>query len=1648
MKVTIWGARGSVPAPLTPAAVREKIVSALLSIGDIEKGELREELISTILEAPHLSVDTSTQALNLELEEAYEKAQRKRRQLIEHYLEGLSPLAGSTAGGNTPCVEIRSDDDLFIIDAGSGIRELGLELMKGPWGRGDGVIHLFFSHPHWDHIQGFPFFRPAFIPGNKIFIYSVHDMETVLRSQQSEINFPVSVDYMQASLTFKRIEPGEVCKFDDLSIRTIANHHPGKAYGYRFEKGNKVFVYASDASYPDDTDLRPYLNFFDEADLLIFDAQFTQRESDEKEDWGHSSSFMGVEMAQQAKVKTMLLYHHDPRYSDRDLEKILETTLKFQQNQYPAEIPVNVMIAQEGQTFDLTPSQTTQIQQVPGSKAAILKPSGIFDEHVAAELKEQFAEMIRTDRPTQLIIDMSEVELLQVAGLRALVKLRKDSQSIPMALAGLSLNVRQLIELAGYIDFFAIYPSVHTALNALKTYETINLLGQTLKNRYRIEAKIGDGRLGSVFKAVDLRKDMLVAVKILSPSFSEGAIQQFLRQARQIVDLIHPNIVNVYDCDEDRGLSFMVEELIERKTLQDLTDEHQGHPLSFKLALNLAQSIVGGLQYAHAHGVVHGDLKPKNILLDDEVKISDFGLGQLEGGRTLLNINVPLAPLTAHYLAPEQISGQTIDPRTDLYTLGVVLYELFTGHSPFEGNVPEPDGGYHTASLIPPRQLNPDLSRSLEHLILKLMAKDPDKRYQSARQILNILTSMSVFSSDRVNNSYPFINRSLSTFVNRGADLQRLEGLWRKAQQGQGQIVLLRGASGLGKSSLIQEFMARLDKVTLLVGNCQKSDYGPAYHPFVSGLEAYFNTISTDQTLHPNEGEAWFEVAQLIPEVRRLIPASLLITSRTLPQSTSSTLIQALKQATQQQPWLLILDDLQWADQNSLYLLAYLARHAEAVAMMIIGAYTEENEAEPSKALTNILTILSEQPNCTTIALEPLSQEEVKSLVESINAQSVPVELIAAIHKLTKGNPLYVKQIIKGLIDEGVMGGGDNKWHFGPVVEMGLPQSVSQTISRRIGHLSRETQALLTQAAILGPIFQFEDLHELSDLSEWDALESLEIALERQLLTCTPDKDVIAFSHIEVQQVLYEGLSSLKRRLMHREAGEALERRYPLEPHQRVEALAYHFLQAGELEKGLHYCIQAALQAKSSYASQSALYWYSIALDVMDQLGQENVSPQQRFELLLAREQIYNDQGNRHAQITDLTALQNLAQSLNDPAKQALVHKRQSTYQHGMNHLSEALTEAQAGLIAARQSSNPILESESLIQLAYLAMYQGELNLAREHLRTAQINLTKTNDHRTMGESLNGLGTLYLLLNDNLESEKCYQRALNLAQTSNDRYLEICCLNNLGKMSLGKGDFDAVMACHQQALALSQLIGYRQGEATAFNGMATFYKNLGEYELARDQVEQAILIHRQIEDEQGLADDLQILGGIHRATNDYVAARDYIGQALEIFQRVKNKVQQGATWLELALAFEGLKDFAKARHAYEQVQALQAELKGDISANFDTQVGLARCSLGEAKAEQAYREVEPCLKALPLENKVFGLKYPLRFYLTLFEVLRANQDAAGSFSMLQQGQVLLQQWANTLSDPQLQTSFLENVSEHRAFEIYTQQATEVKNTNL
>ncbi|MCB0195813.1 MAG: protein kinase [Anaerolineae bacterium] len=1623
MKVKIWGARGSIPAPLAPQSVREKIVAALLNIAEIDKKASQEELLSALLAQNQFGKVES------ESQESRQKRQSKRRQVVENYLDNLSPLGGTTAGGNTPCIEIRAGDDLFIIDAGSGMRSLGLELMKGPWGKGQGVIHLFFSHPHWDHIHGFPFFRPAFIPGNQIHIYSVHDIETALRRQQEKISFPVPLDYMQATMHFNHIEPGEVCEFGDVRVRNMYNHHPGDAYSYRFEKGEKVFVYASDSSYPEGTDLRPYANFFADADVLVFDSQFTQKESDEKEDWGHSSSFFGVEMAQRAKVKTLLLYHYDPTYSDNDLEKILADTLKFQENQYPDTPPVNVIIAQEGQVFDLTPVKKTQIQQVPGSKAAILKPTGIFDEHLAVELREQFTRMVDTERPAYLIIDMSGVEMLQVAGLRALVKLRNHQRGIPMALAEPSQSVQQLIELAGYLDFFAIYPSVHAALNALRSRETLNLPGQTLKNRYRVDSKIGEGRLGTVFKGVDLEQNVPVAVKILSSSFSDGAIERFLRHARQIVELIHPNIADVYDCDVDRGISFMAEEYIEGRTLRDMINEQPGQRLPLESVLSIVESITHALEYAHSAEVVHGDLKPKNVLLaDGEIKISDFGLGRLESGRALVNINVPLALVTARYLAPEQVLGHPIDARTDLYALGVMMYEMLTGQPPFKGSDQEVLDHHLNKTPTLPRELNPKIPLMLDHLIMRLLDKDPNKRYATARQIRYILNSISLNGSGEiVQRKDP--REQWPALVGRQNELQTLFELWEETQNGHGQVVFLHGETGLGKTRLIREFISSLDDTTVLVGTCQKLEGSPPYYPFITAVNSYFNTTLPEET-EQRISHVWNEIVQLVPEAGQMVTnAPVASTSETTTRTSLATLSESIATATTQRPWLLVFDDLQWIDAASLKLLNYLAHNANNIKLMMIGIYSNDRP-EGDDILADTLTALSQQSNCTFITPMSLTQDETKALLENIWSQSVPIDISTAIYKQAQGNPFFIEQIARGLIDEEIIAWDAGRWHFVPIEFEELPGSIDKTILRRFDRLNRETQTLLNQAAILGEEFTFEDLIEMSTLSREDALSCLDTALERQLLEEVVGEQRLRFSHIYIQGILYRMLNSMKRRMLHREAGEALERRR-FHDKEFANQLAYHFLQAGELEKGLAYSIRTATYASIIYANQTALFWYSRALDILEDLGDERSVYYQSFEILAAREQIYNNLGHRTAQNADLITLQKIAQALKEPAKQAIVHNRRSIFEQISSRLPDALSEAQAGLIAAQQSGNLLVESKSLLQMARLALHQGQFIQAHEHLKIILDKLKRTNNQQDEAEIINALGTVQKLLGNYSECGTYYQQALAMSQLVSDRHGQAMYLSNLADVLLIKGDYERAERYQQQSLLLNKMIGKLQGEALCLNRMARIYKALGLYDLALAHVRSARDLHRMIEDGQGEAGDLRILGTLHALKNrDYVKARDYIGQALELAQYSKNKVLEVDIWLEFGLALEGLQDFEKARNAFEQMRATQKKTKYTYG-SLDAEAGLARCLLHEGKLVEARQMIEPCLYALSSAPDAWPIKYPVRIFLTANDIFSQSGDIQKASHICDSGYTWLQNRVAKINNPEWRAAFLQDITDHK-----------------
>jgi len=311
INISFWGVRGSIPSSPDPSEYDQKLVKILK---DCQKKKFVND------------------------------------QSIEAYVSQLPIEMKRFVGNNTSCVHISVEDKHIILDAGSGIRRLGEMLMKYEFGDGHGEAHILLSHTHWDHIMGFPFFAPAYKSGNNITIYGVHNgLEQRISNQQEDEYYPVSLSAMGAVIDFFQLRKEEAYDLDGIWITNKMLNHPGGSFGYRIDHRGKSIVYATDSEYKniDDDRHAAFVEFFRDADILIFDAQFTIDESIEKENWGHSTSLQGVNFAAAANVKHLVFFHHDPSYSDQKLEAILNDAIEYRKKHFKDK-DIHISLAREG----------------------------------------------------------------------------------------------------------------------------------------------------------------------------------------------------------------------------------------------------------------------------------------------------------------------------------------------------------------------------------------------------------------------------------------------------------------------------------------------------------------------------------------------------------------------------------------------------------------------------------------------------------------------------------------------------------------------------------------------------------------------------------------------------------------------------------------------------------------------------------------------------------------------------------------------------------------------------------------------------------------------------------------------------------------------------------------------------------------------------------------------------------------------------------------------------------------------------------------------------------------------------------------------------------------------------------------------------
>src|SRR5689334_14770816 len=580
--------------------------------------------------------------------------------------------------------------------------------------------------------------------------------------------------------------------------------------------------------------------------------------------------------------------------------------------------------------------------------------------------------------------------------------------------------------------------------------------GTVLRDRYRLDSELGRGGMGTVYRATDLELQREVAVKLLSAaSHTTDGRERLLREARAAAALNHPHIVTIHDVGEAAGMPFLVMELVAGPRLS------QARPTELSRVVEIAAQICAALEHAHAASIVHRDLKPDNVLLSgtsqaSNVKLADLGLALAADAARISRAGVIVG--TAAYMAPEQALGQPVDGRSDLYALGVLLYELTTGRVPFTGDDPLTVVSQHVhAPVVPPRVLRPDLPRALETIIVRLLAKDPAQRFSTAAETQAALIESlqdghdDLAASDGASAVAILDALSRGRLVGRTNELSEARELWHRAREGRGHAVLLSGEPGAGKTRLAREItiQAAVDGALVLTGGCYEYEAATPYLPFVEAFRRWVREEKNDNNLRAVLGDTAIQIAKLAPEIETRLgpfPERQELAPHEERLLFFDKVVQVFSNIAGRQTLLFYADDLHWADRGTLWLLGHLLRQLRSERVLIIGAY-RETELDRAHPLAKSLVDWNRERLITRIALRRFNETETGDQLGALLGESVSGEFVVAVHRETEGNPFFVEEVLKALIERGSVRRESGRWRRCDLDQLVIPQSVKEARS-------------------------------------------------------------------------------------------------------------------------------------------------------------------------------------------------------------------------------------------------------------------------------------------------------------------------------------------------------------------------------------------------------------------------------------------------------------------------------------------------------------------------------------------------------------------------------------------------------------------------
>jgi tetratricopeptide (TPR) repeat protein len=945
-----------------------------------------------------------------------------------------------------------------------------------------------------------------------------------------------------------------------------------------------------------------------------------------------------------------------------------------------------------------------------------------------------------------------------------------------------------------------------------------------LNDRYQLGEVLGRGGMGVVYRAHDPTLERDVAVKMLSElSLGTQGRERLLDEAKAIAKLSHPNIVAVHDAGETGETPFIVMEMIEGTSL------YERPPEDLSGIVEVAKQVCAALDHAHDQGIVHRDLKPENVLIDGEgtAKLMDFGIARsmtsrLTSGGEIIG--------TVFYLAPEIGLGHEYDGRADLYSLGVMLYELPTGALPFADGDPVSVISQHIhTSVVPPRANNPEIPPLLDALIVQLMSKDPDGRPSSAAATRQLLERDDLLDPEAKGERELLVLERIvrGRFVGRDHELSEARSLWSKAESGEGQTLLISGEPGIGKTRLMRELSTHVEVTggRTLIGFCYEEGGAP-YAPFAQILRKALRASSENGFHLPD-----FVLADLLglaPELKPYypdVPPNPALEPDAEQQRLFENMVAFCNEVSQTAPLMMVLDDVHWADSGSLSLMRHLARRIRHKPVLLLATYREV-ELDAARPFREVMLALNRERLARRMKLNRLSTEQTSALLEVIFQEDISQEFLDGIYHETEGNPFFIEEVCKALIEEGQVFHTAKGWDRLDMDEMEIPQSVRDVVQARAAKLPQPFQDTLTLAAVLGREFDFDTLVEASDLDENTLIEALEAAEDSQLIQEVSGEGGATFSfvHALIPSTLVESVRTLRRRILHQRAAAAIESLNPGD----YESLAQHYEEAGRDEKARGFYAKAGRRAASAYANQEAERHFRAALDL-------GPSEMKHAELLSELAAVIDRVGRHEEAITSWKAASDIFGKFGHPEQVAKFYASMGRAKWLSGDGIAAQELSKQGLELVQDAPDSADKAHLLNSTARAHFFGGNIKQAESMCRQALKMARSVSAKRVEADALITLGMLPTVsMKDSLSS---FEQAIAICQAEEYLALEGRAQNNMGVTYDAKGaNFRRGLEHYRAAGEIGARMGDKVGELFSLSNAAWSEVILGELTTARKSI--------------------------------------------------------------------------------------------------------------------------------------------------------------------------------------------------------------------